>query len=114
MTRLHATQHGFTLRGCGDYYEKDRYVGIKAGGDPAEYGNVTGPKGLAADPCAPIPDLPTIILFASGLVLVSVYFVYGGRRKGDREGRSSEHPSATLKNGTEFKRCMGNLFERFK
>ena len=40
----------FTLRGCGDYYEKDRYVGIKTGADPAEYGNVTGPKGLAADP----------------------------------------------------------------
>ena len=72
----------FKLKGCGDYYEKDRYVGIKAGGDPAEYGNVTGPKGLAADPCAPVPDMPAIVLFASGLVLISVYFVYGRRGRG--------------------------------
>ena len=29
----------------------------------------------------PIPDLPALILFASGLVLISVYFVYGRRKK---------------------------------
>lgn len=30
---------------------------------------------------APVPDVPALVLFASGLMLVSVYFVYGGRRK---------------------------------
>ena len=29
----------------------------------------------------PVPDLPALILFASGLVLISVYFVYGRRKK---------------------------------
>ncbi len=29
----------------------------------------------------PVPDLPAIVLFASGLVLISVYFVYGRRKK---------------------------------
>ena len=30
---------------------------------------------------APVPDVSSLILFASGLVLVSVYFVYGRRRR---------------------------------
>ena len=30
---------------------------------------------------APVPDVSSLILFASGLVLVSVYFVYGSRRE---------------------------------
>ena len=30
---------------------------------------------------APVPDVSSLILFASGLVLVSVYFVYGRRKK---------------------------------
>jgi len=30
---------------------------------------------------APVPDVSSLILFASGLVLVSVYFVYGRRRE---------------------------------
>ncbi|RLG24465.1 hypothetical protein DRN76_03980 [Methanosarcinales archaeon] len=32
----------------------------------------------------PVPDMPAMILFASGLVLVSMYFVYGRRKKGDK------------------------------
>ena len=34
---------------------------------------------------APVPDVSSLILFASGLVLVSVYFVYGRRRKEEKK-----------------------------
>ena len=34
-----------------------------------------------AEPEPPVPDVSSLILFASGLVLISVYFVYGRRRK---------------------------------
>ena len=37
---------------------------------------------------APVPDVSSIILFASGLVLVSVYFVYGRRGKGIGKGEA--------------------------
>ena len=68
----------FTLQGCGDYYEKPLYVGTKAGGDK-DYGWVTGPRGFDADPCAPVPELPTIILLGAGLLTLAGYV--GLRRK---------------------------------
>jgi len=68
----------FTLRGCGDYNEGDREVGTKAGGNIA-YGDVTGPRGFDADPCAPVPELPTIILLGAGLLTLAGYV--GLRRK---------------------------------
>jgi hypothetical protein len=36
---------------------------------------------------APVPDVSSLILFASGLVLISVYFVYGRKKKEDKRGR---------------------------
>ena len=68
----------FKLRGCGDYYEKPLYVGTKAGGNK-DYGWVTGPKGFDATPCAPVPELPTIVLMSIGLLTLAGYV--GLRRK---------------------------------
>ena len=34
---------------------------------------------------APVPDVSSLVLFASGLLLISVYFVYGRRGKGNRQ-----------------------------
>ena len=68
----------FELKGCGNYNEGDRKVGTKAGGD-IDYGWVTGPRGFDADPCAPVPELPTIILLGAGLLTLAGYV--GLRRK---------------------------------
>ena len=68
----------FELKGCGNYNEGDREVGTKAGGD-VDYGDVTGPRGFDADPCAPVPELPTIILLGAGLLTLAGYV--GLRRK---------------------------------
>lgn len=62
----------FTLKGCGDYYEKPLYVGTKAGGDK-DYGWVTGPRGFDATPCAPVPEMPTITLLGAGLLTLAGY-----------------------------------------
>ena len=62
----------FELKGCGNYNEGDRKVGTKAGGD-IDYGWVTGPRGFDADPCAPVPELPTIILLGAGLLTLAGY-----------------------------------------
>jgi len=69
----------FELKGCGNYNEADREVGTKAGNKPAAYGDVTGPRGFDADPCAPVPELPTIILLGAGLLTLAGYV--GLRRK---------------------------------
>jgi len=68
----------FELKGCGDYNEEVRYVGTKAG-HSTDYGWVTGPIGLPGDPCAPVPELPTIILLSVGLLTLAGYV--GLRRK---------------------------------
>ena len=72
----------FELKGCGNYNEGDRDVGTKAGDDTVDYGSVTGPKGLAADPCAPVPELPTIVLLSAGLLVLAGYVRVRLRRKG--------------------------------
>jgi LPXTG-motif cell wall-anchored protein len=66
------------LRGCGDYYEKLRDVTTKTG-TRVDKGEVTGPKGFDATPCAPVPELPTIILLGAGLLTLAGYV--GLRRK---------------------------------
>ena len=49
--------------------------------DNPSKGNVTFlPKLTEPDPCAPVPDVAALVLFASGLVLISM-FVYGRRKK---------------------------------
>ena len=70
----------FTLRGCGDYYEKPLNVSTKE--STVNYGWVTGPTGLAADPCAPVPELPTIVLLSVGLLVLAGYVRVRLRRKG--------------------------------
>jgi LPXTG-motif cell wall-anchored protein len=69
----------FELKGCGNYNEADREVGTKAGNDNVDDGSVTGPIGLSGDPCAPVPELPTIILLGAGLLTLAGYV--GLRRK---------------------------------
>jgi LPXTG-motif cell wall-anchored protein len=69
----------FELKGCGNYNEGDRKVGTKAGNGNVDYGSVTGPIGLSGDPCAPVPELPTIILLGAGLLTLAGYV--GLRRK---------------------------------
>ena len=54
--------------------------------DNHDKGNVTFlPKLTEPDPCAPVPDAAALVLFASGLMLAAVYFVYGRGRKRDRK-----------------------------
>ena len=69
----------FELKGCGNYNEGDREVCIKAGNNPKVCGDVKGPMGFDADPCAPVPELPTIILLGAGLLTLAGYV--GLRRK---------------------------------
>lgn len=65
------------------HHEYDIVVDKQIGGNVGEYDS--GDDGLdsatVAGIVAPVPDVSSLILFASGLVLVSLYFVYGGRRK---------------------------------
>jgi hypothetical protein len=41
---------------------------------------------------APVPDVSALVLFASGLMLAAVYFVYGRRGKGNRKGEAQNAP----------------------
>ena len=70
----------FTLQGCGDYYEKDIYVSTKAG-KVINHGWIAGPRGFEEDPCAPIPELPTIVLFSIGLVVLMGYALVRGKSR---------------------------------
>ena len=61
--------------------EYDIVVDLAAGGGTYNTANDGLDSADVAGMIAPVPDASSLILFTSGLVLVSVYFVYGSRRE---------------------------------
>jgi hypothetical protein len=64
------------------YHGYDIVVDKQIGGNVGVYNSADDglDSATVAGIVAPVPDVSSLILFASGLVLVSVYFVYGRRR----------------------------------
>ena len=65
------------------YHKYDIVVDYQIGANVGVYDSANDglDSASAAGMIAPVPDVSSLILFTSGLVLVSVYFVYGSRRE---------------------------------